>query len=177
MLPPESGRERAWSGSFVNTLPMLLRVPTSGPFGRWARGVQDGVADLLEHRWAGTDEIRAWCDLAEGPLFDAGFVWHEPAETSPAGSSTDLALESGSSLAALAREPLRLTVSTSRRTLDLSLSYAPGCFDAATIARFARQLASGIERACDEPGLDLSLFSVSQHSLCHDNPIMLVTRR
>ncbi|HVG44159.1 MAG TPA: amino acid adenylation domain-containing protein, partial [Longimicrobium sp.] len=74
--PPEVPGVEEMVGLFINTVPVLVRVPPAEPLAEWLRALQSEQAEARDHELAPLARIRAWSGLpGEAPLFETIFVY------------------------------------------------------------------------------------------------------
>jgi thioesterase domain-containing protein/acyl carrier protein len=89
--PPDLRGVESTVGSFINNLPVRVRLPADDTIENWLAGVHRAQHARLPHEHVSMVSLRKWCDLAPGdPLFDQLFVWLAPADmASPLGVSIE----------------------------------------------------------------------------------------
>ncbi|HEX5724369.1 MAG TPA: amino acid adenylation domain-containing protein, partial [Longimicrobiaceae bacterium] len=74
--PPELPGVEEMVGLFINTLPVRVRVPSSGSVGGWLRALQDEQSQARVHELSPLSSVRAWSGLGgDLPLFETLFVY------------------------------------------------------------------------------------------------------
>ncbi|HEX9939834.1 MAG TPA: amino acid adenylation domain-containing protein, partial [Longimicrobium sp.] len=63
-------------GLFINTVPVLVRIPAAVPVADWLRALQNEQAEARDHELTPLARVRAWSGLAgDAPLFETLFVY------------------------------------------------------------------------------------------------------
>ncbi|HKV12758.1 MAG TPA: amino acid adenylation domain-containing protein [Thermoanaerobaculia bacterium] len=157
-------------GPFINTLPVRVRVPADGEdTASWLRGLQKHQAERQQHEHS--PSVQPWSEVPLGlPLFEVLLVVENQRQEVPAGGPEAVAAaveirEVRSEVRT--RYPLNLVVLPGRE-LALYVPYNAARFDAGTIQRFLRHLATALEsiaEAPEAPVSEIALFDRREREL------------
>ncbi|PLQ00210.1 non-ribosomal peptide synthetase, partial [Cupriavidus pauculus] len=143
--PAELPGAQEWLGLFINTLPVIGRVPAAQPVGEWLRALQQQEAQGREFEHTPLYEIQRWAGAGGQGLFDTLLVF----ENYPVDAALKAGAPAGLAFGELAHHDetnyaLTLGV-TLGEVLRIRYGYQCAQFDAAAVARVAEALWSAVD--------------------------------
>ncbi|MFQ6398317.1 non-ribosomal peptide synthase/polyketide synthase, partial [Nocardia sp. KC 131] len=139
-------------GLFINTLPVRVRVDDNGSVGEYLRGLQRDQAELLDHHYAGLNDIQRIAGA--GAHFDTLLVFESypvDKEAIAAANSIDGMSVTGVGVAdTTTNYPLTLVVSA-ESTMELAWTYRDGWFTTEEVEVLAARMHRVLEALLGDP--------------------------
>ncbi|OZI60180.1 non-ribosomal peptide synthetase [Bordetella genomosp. 11] len=137
-------------GLYINTLPVVVRLPATQPVGSWLRDLQASNVAAREHEHTPLYDIQRWAGQGGRALFDTLVVFENyPVDEALGQSLPDGARFSGLATTDPTSYPLTLVVSQ-RGELHLRISYDRANYEAATVETLGQRLLQGLQRLAAE---------------------------
>ena len=133
-------------GLFINTLPLIVRVPSNATVLSWLKGLQEQQSTLQQYEYSSLLDIQGWSDVPRGvPLFESIFVFENlPVVRSFQTRNGELEFQSDRGLGSNTGYPLTVLVSPGSR-LTIELVYDRARFDNETIRRMLAHFQTVLE--------------------------------
>jgi len=160
--PPEVPGIEEMVGLFINTVPVLVRVPARLPTAEWIAALHHEQAEARDHELAPLARVRAWSGLpGEAPLFETLFVYENfPMGAAGAGDEEPPFVVTGARAAERTNYALSLVVAPAGGAMRATATYDARRLDEARVRallaaylRVLEQLVSG--RAATVGALEL----------------------
>jgi non-ribosomal peptide synthetase component F len=144
-------------GLFINTLPVRVRVDDNGSVGEYLRGLQRDQAELLDHHYAGLNDIQQIAGA--GAHFDTLLVFESypvDKEAIAAANSIDGMSVTGVGVAdTTTNYPLTLVVSA-ESTMELAWTYRDGWFTTEEVEVLAARMHRVLEALLGDPAMPVA---------------------
>ena len=158
--PAELEGVEAMVGLFINTLPLVVRMPSSAPLLTWLKRLQEDQIALREFEHSSLVEVQGWSEVPRGlPLFESILVFENyPVEA--------FRPESGATLEIIAARMVEKTnlpltlVAVPGPELTLGVSYDPDRIEGAVVERTAVHLLTLLESMTSHADLPLGALDM-----------------
>ena len=158
--PPNLVGSESMVGLFINTLPVLVKVPADRSLISWLQTLQSQQIEAQQYEYTPLIQVQQWSDVPKDlPLFESILVFENyPVDASIAEFGIEMEIEETQSIEST-NYPLTISAGLSEE-LALEILYDRAFFDAATVKRILGHLQHLLTEFVTQPEANLADLSI-----------------